>query len=550
MTLVADRGMATRPRLALERPTSAELWLLLDSIGLAAALLGLGYALLHSGGRDAGAATVATVLALPAVFLGRAWRRAAPIELAACAAIPLAAILVPLMTPLALSNVADLNVYFYAPVLYLGLRGYVIDSKRRRLLMIGLLILGVFEIAQILPAWRGHNSTTAQVIGTFFWHNAFGAFSASIATFALAVAVWSDGPERLFSAIVAATFLATTVLSTSRASELLLALAVACLVAVTAIRRDARSAATLGVVLLAGFGVFHLFTDLVAGPGGALTHAVTAPDRNFGGSEASRLYWWTSALKLFATSPIASHGFGSFALLGPHYAPTTAPWSRWAHSGPLQALADGGLLLGLPVLAITGAMALAFIRVVGRAARQGARVNGVRLGAAVGGLVLLAHACLDFDWQYPVLFALPGVMLVLVLPAHDVSDREHTSIRRNARLRLPAVALVTLVAASSVGAWFEHAYWENSNRLTNAYQLVASGHQAGAVESVGKGLPGWPPDPRPAAWIVVEKSRGITVPLSLVRRALADSRGYASVDSDFARAWRSVDTGLASPTRP
>ena len=74
------------------------------------------------------------------------------------------------------------------------------------------------------------------------------------------------------------------------------------------------------------------------------------------------------------------------------------------HNGWLQALVDGGLVLAVPVVLVTGWPALRALRRILAGRRAGA--NAVQLGASAAVLVLLAHALFDVDWQYPSLLAL------------------------------------------------------------------------------------------------------------------------------------------------
>ena len=55
-------------------------------------------------------------------------------------------------------------------------------------------------------------------------------------------------------------------------------------------------------------------------------------------------------MKDFARAPLVSHGYGSLAVTGWQHVPAGTTTSPYAHSAEAQALSDGGILLGLPVV--------------------------------------------------------------------------------------------------------------------------------------------------------------------------------------------------------
>jgi hypothetical protein len=138
---------------------------------------------------------------------------------------------------------------------------------------------------------------------------------------------------------------------------------------------------------------------------------------------------------------------------------TPATWARspLAHDDYLQALAEGGLLLGLPFLGACGAIAFGLLR-VGRS-RVHSRVVDVRTGVVVGAIALMVHAAVDFDWTYPALFCLAAIVTALALgpvlrrPARSVGITTSDAFGLPSPSPRPWVrtALVALLVGATLG---------------------------------------------------------------------------------------------------
>lgn len=87
--------------------------------------------------------------------------------------------------------------------------------------------------------------------------------------------------------------------------------------------------------------------------------------------------------------------------------------TAFAHNGYLQALSDGGLLLGAPLCLALGWLVVVVVRALPAAAR---RADLLQLGGVAALVVLLLHSGMDFDWAYPALLALLAPVAVLALP--------------------------------------------------------------------------------------------------------------------------------------
>ncbi len=119
-------------------------------------------------------------------------------------------------------------------------------------------------------------------------------------------------------------------------------------------------------------------------------------------SSVYRVQMWHEAVIVFDHHPAAGVGYGGIGIeSAAKLTPATWPRSPLAHNDYLQALAEGGLLLGVPFLAACAAIGVGLLRGLRSRARR--RVLDVRTGLIVGAAALMAHAAIDFDWTYPAL---------------------------------------------------------------------------------------------------------------------------------------------------
>lgn len=179
------------------------------------------------------------------------------------------------------------------------------------------------------------------------------------------------------------------------------------LVTTAAQRRVAwRAAAVLAVVLVAG-GLGALASS-ERGIGGTLEHQLDEfrevkaeksndPRRFLKTNSGNRWTWWEEAAGAWADRPLLGHGAGSFPLLHLRYRENRLP-VRDAHSGPLQFLAETGLVGAL--LALGGLLLLAGAgrwRIARGSVTE--RPYAVALAAAVAAFGV--HLWFDWDWDVP-----------------------------------------------------------------------------------------------------------------------------------------------------
>jgi len=139
---------------------------------------------------------------------------------------------------------------------------------------------------------------------------------------------------------------------------------------------------------------------------------------------------WLVALRVFADHPGFGVGLGCYGVLFPQYRQWGMNESRFAHNSYLQALAEGGPLLGLLVVAA----ALIFGRILLRRARRGLEPALI----AAAGLSFLLHNLFDFTVY------LPSLALVFAAVAGLARDPESPPRSEG------AVASRTLVMAAAL----------------------------------------------------------------------------------------------------
>ena len=200
-----------------------------------------------------------------------------------------------------------------------------------------------------------------------------------------------------------------------------------------------------------------------------------------GGFMDVRVPAWGSSLALFAGRPVFGAGLGAFRR-AIHL--TQSTWNAdelyFAHSDPLNLLAEGGLV---GFLIGAAAIAIGVIAVL----RLGRRIEGPG-GACAGGLAgLLAMACVDFPFQIPAL-ALTGVTLLFIAPALERPAGEEPSPRRvPSRLAgIVAASATTLLVLLTVEGYARSveapgALTEGELAAERGYRKLVDGDVEGAI---------------------------------------------------------------------
>ena len=381
-------------------------------IGLAVAYLTMPFAQ-ATGGRDPWAVTKAAVVVLVALVAAKPWERLRVGTLALAVAVAVAAIAVCLVTPPGWFDATRASAYGLAAGAFVAVASYARSVQRAYLIGGIVAVAGAVQFCWSFVAWWGGRDQSVPMVGTFYWHNQFAAFLLAPALIALALLVRHRAPWRLVGWVVAPLATAGVVYSSSRGGLGLLIggwLVLGVLACRVKPNRGALVRWLVASVLAAGVTMAISGPPFFASSSSpfAATQARASEGDTADANSAYRVRMWHEAVIVFDHHPIAGVGYGGLERSAAKLTPASSPRSPLAHDDYLQALAEGGLLLGLPFLAACGAIGVGLLRSLRSRARS--RVLDVRTGLIIGAFALLAHAVIDFDWTYPALFTLAAIV--------------------------------------------------------------------------------------------------------------------------------------------
>jgi O-antigen ligase len=367
------------------------------------------------GGRDAGAAGWLAVTLLPALvatrpwqrLTGRAWLLAPVVALAALAVLPL--------TGVGRAGAVAALDYVLAAALVVVIAAYARTYARRATVAALLCAGGVAAFAWALVPWWGGADPSHPMVGTYFWHNQLAVALLLPALLGASLAIAGRRPWRSAGWIGAPLAVAGVVLSTSRATTLCLVAGWVLVVLIAILTSSARRKAVVRAVAVTALAVGvtlvlpgpPLFSTYSSPLSGAATRAATG--ETVTANTTYRTQFWREAVSATQAHPLVGVGYGRLADEVSTLVPQSWARSPLAHSGPLQAFADGGILLGLPVLIGLGFVVLGLLR------RVLPKDDPLVSAAAVAGLALVAHSLIDTDWTYAALTAQFAVVVGLAL---------------------------------------------------------------------------------------------------------------------------------------
>jgi hypothetical protein len=308
------------------------------------------------------------------------------------------------------------------------------------------------QFSQAYLPWWGGQSVARLMVGTFYWHNQFAAFMLAGAVVSIVLATRAPGVERSVGWAVAPWCVAALFFAGSRSTLALFVLL--WLVLLGFALRDRRG--RLGLLVVVGLSVglaTLLASPLLMADGGDASSTMRAREgqESAAGNGMARLHYWQAALRLWQLRPVTGTGFDSFGGASAPYLPTGTTGTIYAHNGYLQALAEGGLVLLLPLVVATGLAVLLALRVlVSRSARTGP--DGLVAVAAPVSLVgLTLHSGVDFDWAYPSLVFLFAV-LAAVLPRRTAARPAGRGPRRALVAAVAVLGVVLLAVPAATRA--------------------------------------------------------------------------------------------------
>ncbi|HVA61946.1 MAG TPA: O-antigen ligase family protein [Mycobacteriales bacterium] len=490
------------------------------------------------GGRTPGAVPEALLAIVPALVLTRPWSRLPRWVLALGLAVAAGAIAVCGFAPTGWTGADTAAAYVYAVVAFWVAMAYARTPTRQRLLAVAVALAGLDQFGHAFePFWDG-GQPGRTMVGTFYWHNQYAAFLLAPALAGLALVVGDDRRLRPVGWAVAPLSVAGIVLSTSRAALACAVvgwLVVGLVVAARSgrLRRLARWGVAGGLCALAVIALTGppLFLHRVS-PFGAL-QARAAAGQSLATNGGYRVDFWVEAWRVFAHHPVAGGGYGSLPVAATGLVPSSWARSTYAHNGLLQAVSDGGLLLGVPFLLACLAIGTALLRRAWTAFRRDGDV--VLVGLVLGALALLAHSAVDFDWSYPALFTMTALVAGAALGGarhrRTMPDRGRSGgFRALALLAITAIVATPLLAAAST-SW--------SDGTTTALERASHESPATAVAAVERAsrrpLGGYRPWATLLEFALPATPGGpLRLPRQVVLQALVGTSAAAQVDRRLA----------------
>lgn len=439
-----------------------------EHVSVVVALLVLVGPVAHAqGGRDPGAAAWLALVTIVAIAATRPWERLTGRAWLLAPAVALAALYVLPATGTGRDGAVAALMYALAAGLFLAVAAYARTPARRAVVAGVICAGGVAQFGWALVPWWGDQDPSQPMVGTYFWHNQLAVALLLPALLGAALAIVGDRPWRSAGALAAPLCAAGVVLSTSRATMGCLVVGWVVVVALSLLAAKDRRQACLRAGALTV--VTLVLTFVLPGPplfdtrqsplGGAA--ARSAAGQTVDANASYRTEFWREALSVTRAHPLTGAGYGRMGTESASLVPTAWARSSLAHSGPLQAFADGGVVLGLTVLGGLALAAAALLRVVWVRVRRGGHRGGadsaLTAAAAISGLALLVHSLVDTDWTYPALAGQFAVVVGLAVAARTCADSaQPTAARAPARNLVAAVGtavVVVVLAVGSVAAW-------------------------------------------------------------------------------------------------
>lgn len=266
----------------------------------------------------------------------------------------------------------------------------------------------------LLTWWGGGTSQGEPAWLALSWHDQSGALMAVLGVGGFAFTLTRDGWVRALGVLatvagLSATWLTGSIVSVTAAGLSLL------LVVVIAPRREPAKAvaitAAIAVVLAAAAVVaLRPVWDSLTMPGSdgqatqpaeeAAIPVAILPTNDLD----ARIEGWLPAVRMFVATPLTGTGPGSFTWASRPFYPDDATPTARAHNEQFAALGEMGIVGGGAALGLTLAIFWMAFSVVRSPQR-----HPLAAPAAGVAMLLVLHAALGFDWDYPILLALLAI---------------------------------------------------------------------------------------------------------------------------------------------
>jgi hypothetical protein len=461
-------------------------------VGDLAALTPLVVAVVGLAARDGGRGlagtwllALATAVALPAV-LGEVRRlpRVATWVLGAwCGALALGALFAVHREHMVL----PLLQYTIAPVLVLATRRLWRRPWAPAVLLLVLVVgLGRYQERAWSVWWAKTDVGGEGLWRPLSWHNQSAALTGMFGVWFLGAALASTRLVRWGLGVLAASALAGTWLSSSRAG--LASTNMPGLVALAMGWRSARArgespwrlvaTATALVVLTAA-----MVTGLLAMQStGTSSQPLASRTQSVEQNTRARVEHTQAALRMLADRPLVGQGLGSYGAMMREFNDPEGNLTSSAHDEYVEAGAENGVLgIGALLAVLAGAawLGLGHLRRPAAAAGPDDLRAPMLVGAVAAVALFLVHSAVDFDWYYPVLSALAAIGLGTMLPARP--RREPGRVAAAAVAVPLAVALVAGLAFAAGERRPDPAPWQDRALVAAGEAELADGDVAEAA---------------------------------------------------------------------
>ena len=384
---------------------------------------------------------VGVVSVIPLFIAGRAWRLPWWIH-AAGAAVPVSVLMVGLTADGGWFGAARATRYGWGLLAAIALMAWATTPKRRIVAASGVIVLALDQYVTAWFPWWGGGDPARLMTGTFGWHNQLAAYCLIGAAVAMVMAMLANRIVVLLAVLGFALSGAGIVASGSRSTLALLVVVAIVGLALAVFTRGVRGFGRWVVTCALAIGTTFFMASAFFFPNASEAAPFDAVvGRGSGASSwVARLDHWRVALEMGAEywltgSGLATYGLRSQCFDRQYY--TSNPHNEW-----LLAWSEGGLIMLLPMVALlVGAVMVAVRSVRPIPGRVRLLADPGRWAALLGLVMALGHVAFDFDWAYPSLVVIAGI--VAGIAAAPVVSRRPRGTRWHLIALFAAVALVT-----------------------------------------------------------------------------------------------------------
>lgn len=388
----------------------------LEAIAFAVAILGLAVVTRIDAGLSGAWQLIGLLCAAPLYVVARGWRLPWWLHVGA-AALPLSIVVTALTHDDGWEGAARATRYAWGALLFLGIAAWAHTPTRRLIAATAGALLVLDQYLTSWFPWWGGGSPTAPMIGSFYWHNQFGIYCVVGAALGVVLAVASRRYYALIGGIAVMFATAGVLESASRADLVLFGVVAVAGLAIAIAGRGWRGIVRWGVLAILGAATALVMVSAVffphaaaSSPTSAVVDYGNAPGHGTDDSFGARLQFWRIGLQLGADHPVTGSGLATYGARVVCYANdggvTSNPHNEW-----VLAWAESGIVGLLPMLALLVAAAWLFAVSVARIRSRRVFVEDAGRWAGLLALVLLlGHAAFDFDWVYPPIVAMTGLV--------------------------------------------------------------------------------------------------------------------------------------------